>query len=159
MAFESFDMIFDQPDICVDPDDDSAVEATTYPATATRTGETWTVDIHDLPGGLTVRVEGRTWREAEEAVVVRVPKELGAGPGAVIVSVKPADPEAAAAVRALTRARLDRAYAEQAERDAARTAARVLASQGWNAVDSGTALRLPAARIDKLLTSPSEPGA
>ncbi|WNI14097.1 hypothetical protein [Actinacidiphila sp. ITFR-21] len=154
MAFESFDMIFHQPDICLDLDD-SAVEATTYPATADRTGETWTVDVHSLPDGLSVRAEGSTWREVEEAVVTRVPRELKAGPGTVIVSVKPADPEAAAAVGALTRARLDRAYAEQAERDAARAAVRVLAAQGWSAEDAGTVLRLPTARIDKLLAAAS----
>ena len=151
MSFEFFDAIFQQPDICVDLDD-PAVEAITYPATAVRAGDTWTAEAHDLPGGLSVSAEGSTWREVEGNLGTRVVKELGAGPGTVIVSLRPADRDATAAIHALAHARHNRAVAEQAERDAARNAARVLASQGWNVEDSGTALRLPTARVEKILT-------
>lgn len=68
----------------------------------------------------------------------------------MIVSVAPADPEAAAAVRALTAARIARADAEQAERDAARAAARTLTSRGWSTRDTGRVLRLSHQRISQL---------
>lgn len=150
MSFEFFDTIFHQPDISVDLDD-LDFEAVTYPATAVRAGETWVAEVHDLPDGLSVRAEKSTWQELEEDLVTRVPRELKAGPGTVIVSVKPADQQAAAAINALARARQDRAIAEQAERDAARNAARVLASQGWDVEDTGIALRLPAARVEEIV--------
>src|SRR4051794_40297396 len=122
MSFEFFDTIFQQPDVCPDPDGTN-VKATTYPATAVRSGGTWTAEVHGLPRGLSVRAEARTWHGVEEELGARVVKELEAGPGTVIVSVKPADQEAAAAVLALARARQDRAIAEQGERDATRNAA------------------------------------
>lgn len=151
MSFEFFDAIFQQPDIPADLDD-LDIEAVTYPATAVRRGETWVGEVHDLPHGLSVRAEGHTWQELEEDLVTRVPRELKAGPGTVIVSLKPADRDAADAIHALARARQDRAVAEQAERDAARTAARVLASRGWGVEDTGIALRLPAARVKEIVT-------
>ncbi|MFD9869094.1 hypothetical protein ACFXI8_26600 [Streptomyces niveus] len=150
MPFDSFDSIFQQPDI--DPGlDDLHTETTTYPATAVRSGGSWTAEVHDLPGGLTVRAKGKTWHEMEEDLVARVPKELGAATGTVIVSVEPADRDAATAILTLTQARLARALAEQAERDAARNAARLLAAQGWDAEDTGTVLRLPTARVKDIL--------
>ncbi|WP_282699219.1 hypothetical protein [Streptantibioticus silvisoli] len=91
----------------------------------------------------------------EEALVARVPRDLKAAPGTVIVSVEPADQNAVTAIRALTQARLNRALAEQAERDAARAAVRLLASQGWDAEDIGTVLRLPTARVENVL-APAE---
>lgn len=154
MSFEPFDSIFQQPDI--DPGlDDLHIETTTYPATALRTGGSWTAEAHDLPGGLSVRAEGKTWHEMEEELVTRVPKELGAATGTVIVSVEPADRDAATAILTLTQARLARALAEQAERDAARKAASLLAAQGWGAEDIGTVLRLPTARVKDIL-APAE---
>ncbi len=151
MSFEFFDAIFQQPDICADLDD-LDVEAITYLATAVRTGETWVAEVHGLPDNVSVRAEARTWQELEEDLVTRVPRELKAGPGTVIVSVEPADREATGAVHALARARQERAVAEQAERDTARNAARVLVSQGWSVEDAGIALRLPAARVEEIVT-------
>lgn len=148
----SFDAIFEQPEIIADLDD-LTFEVTTYPATATRTGSTWTVSVHDLPGGHSVSAEGTTWLEAEYAVQDRVPARLGVDRASVVVSVKPADPQAHAALHALTAARIARAKAEQAERDAARHAARLLTAQGWSPQDAGMALRLPAERVLRLVAS------
>ncbi|MDI5965617.1 hypothetical protein [Streptantibioticus silvisoli] len=154
MAFEFFDMVFQQPDI--DPNlDDLPLEAVTYPATARRDAEVWTAEVHGLPDGLSAHAEAATWHEMEEALVARVPRDLKAAPGTVIVSVEPADQNAVTAIRALTQARLNRALAEQAERDAARAAVRLLASQGWDAEDIGTVLRLPTARVENVL-APAE---
>jgi len=148
----SFDAIFDQPDIVVDVND-LTFDVVTYPATAVRTGSTWTVSAHDLPGGQVVQAEGATWREAEAGILDRVPERLGVDRGTVVVSVRPADPEAKAALRAVTAARIARAKAEQAERDAVRFAGRLLVAQGWTAQDAGTALRLPRERIRAIVES------
>lgn len=146
----SFDAIFDEPDIVVDLDD-LEFDVTTYPATATRSGSTWTVSAHDLPGDQVVQAEGNTWIEAEYKIQDRVPERLGVDRATVIVSVQPADPEAAAALYALTGARIARAKAGQAERDAARHAARLLIGQGWTPQDVGMVLRLPQDRVAQLL--------
>ncbi|MFD7509876.1 hypothetical protein ACFV5N_11110, partial [Streptomyces sp. NPDC059853] len=120
-----------------DPDQFAGLVATTYPATAVRTGSTWTVTVHELPEGRAARAQGTTWAEAEINAHDIVVDLLDAHPATVIVSVAPEDPEAAAAVRALTDARIARAEAEQAERDAARAAARTLTSRGWSTRDAG----------------------
>ncbi len=75
---------------------------------------------------------------------------LGADPAGVVVSVAPVGPDAAAALRALTAARIARAEAEQAERDAARHAARLLTGRDWTVEDAGMMLRLPDERIARL---------
>jgi hypothetical protein len=146
-----FDSIFGQPEIITDLDD-LTFEVTTYPATATRTGSTWTVSADDLPGGQAVQAEGYTWLEAEYKIQDRVTERLGVDRATVVVSVDPADPEAKAALHALTAARVARAKAEQAERDAARHAARLLVGQGWTAQDVGMVLRLPPGRVCQLAT-------
>lgn len=155
MAFEFFDSIFEQPDICEDSDDGDVVTLTTYSAFATRTGNTWSAEVSDLPDGLAARVEGQTWSEVELELMDRVPRMLGAD-GTVNVVLRPADQEATDALRALSGARQDRAVAEQAERDAARNAVRILAGKGWNAEDIGTAVRLPSARVTKIVTQSAD---
>lgn len=150
----SFDAIFEQPEIIADLDD-LPLEVTTYPATATRTNSTWTVTARDLPGGHVVQAEGGTWFEGECKIHECVSERLGADPATVVVSVKPAEPEAKGALHALAGARIARAKAEQAERDAARHAARLLIDQGWSVQDAGQALRLPAARISRLTADAS----
>jgi len=143
----SFDAIFSHPDIIADLDD-LTFEVTTYPATATRTGSTWTVTAHDLPDGHTVQTEGGTWLEGEDKIHECVAEHLGVDPTTIVVSVKPAEPEAKAALYALTDARIANAKAEQAERDAVRHAARLLIGQGWSVQDTAAALRLPAAIVE-----------
>lgn len=150
----SFDAIFDQPEIIADLGD-LPLEVTTYPATAARTGSTWTVTAQDLAGGHVVQAEGRTWLEAEDKIHEAVTEHLGVDPTTVVVSVKPAEPEASAALYALTGARIARAKAEQAERDAVRHAARILVGHKWPVQDVGEMLRLPAARISKLTADAS----
>ncbi|WP_052385501.1 hypothetical protein [Streptomyces sp. NRRL F-2890] len=145
-----FERVFDEPELADDPDEFVDLVATTYPATATRTGSTWTVTIHDLPDGHAAIAQGTTWGEAQTNAHDIVVDLLGAHPAAVIVSVAPADPDAAAAIQALIDARIARAAAEQAERDAARTAARTLTGQGWSTRDAGTALQLSHQRISQL---------
>ncbi|MEU5363026.1 hypothetical protein ABZ354_05885 [Streptomyces sp. NPDC005925] len=148
----SFDAIFNQPEIIADLNN-LEFEVTTYPATATRTGSAWVVSVHDLPDGRTVQTEGSTYREAEDKIQELVPEHLGVDRTGLTVSVEPADLEAKAALRALTGARIARAEAEQAERDAAREAARLFLKQGWPAEDIGTVLRLPVSRVSDLVTS------
>lgn len=158
MAFEFFDSIFQQPEICEDPDAGDAVMLTTYVALATRTGNAWSAEVRGLPDGLTARAEGATWREVERGLMDRVPRMLGAE-GSVNVVLRPAEQQATDALRALSGARQDRAIAEQAERDAARNAARILAGTGWNAEDIGTALRLPTERVVRIAAEPAGPAA
>ncbi len=150
----SFDAIFDEPDICAP--DDSAVLIPTYLATAARAGETWIAETRNLPDSLSVRVEGSKWDEVEGAILERVRHALGADPGTLMVNLSPADPEAADALETITEARINRAYAEQAERDAVRLAARLLISQGWTTEDAATALRMPTTRMPELLKPPNE---
>jgi hypothetical protein len=145
----SFDAIFEQPEIIADLDD-LTFDVTTYPATATRKDSIWIVNAHDLPDGQAVQAEGGTFREAEDRIQELVPEALGVDRETVVVSVEPADLAAKAALRALTGARIARAKAEQAERDAARHAARLLAQQGWAPEDIATALRLPTDRVSHL---------
>ncbi|GHJ39517.1 hypothetical protein [Streptomyces sp. TS71-3] len=144
-----FDAIFDQPDITADPDD-LTFELTTYPATAVHTGSAWNVSVHDLPGKHSLQAQAGTWLEAEDEIQELVAKYLEADRTSIVVSVEPADPEARAALRALTSARITRAKAEQAERDAARHASRLLLGQGWTTGDVGAVLRLPEARVVQL---------
>jgi hypothetical protein len=151
MAYGHFDAIFHQPDICEGPDDGDVIMTTTYSAVAARTGDTWSAEVRDLPDGLAVRVEGRTWRGVERELVERVPQVLGAAEGTVNVVLRTADQDVTDALRALSGARQDRAAAEQTERDAARTAARLLAGRGWTAEDIGTAVRLPTARVREIV--------
>lgn len=148
----SFDEIFDRPEI-IPGLNDLDLEVTTYTATATHTGTEWTVTARDLPGGRTVHAQGSTWRIAETEIHQRVTQELAVDPTTVVVSMTPADPDAAAALSVLASARIARANAEQAERDAARNTARLLASQGWAVHDTAGALRLPAERIAHLTTA------
>lgn len=148
----SFDAIFEQPEIIADLDD-LTFDVTTYLATATCKDSIWVVSVHDLPDGQAVRAKGSTFREAEDKIQELVPESLGVDRDTVVVSVEPADLEAKAALRALTGARIARAKAEQAERDAARHAARLLAEQHWAPEDIGTALRLPKSRVSDLVAS------
>ncbi len=150
----SFDAIFDQPDICTP--DDSAVMIPTYLAIATRVGETWIAETRNLPDGVSVRVEGLNWDEVEDTVLERAHNALGVEYGGLIVHLSPADPDADNALRAITQARINRAHAEQAERDAIRHAARLLTSQGWTTQDTATALRMPTTRVPELLKTPIE---
>ncbi|GIH51636.1 hypothetical protein SAMN05421833_12949 [Microbispora rosea] len=132
------------------PDEFANVAATTYQATATRTGKLWTVTVPDLPGAA-VKAQGATWRDAEINAAMCVADVLHAAPGTVALHVAPADPDAAAALEAVTAARVARAEAEQAERDAVRHAAQVLTGQGWTYRDAGGALRLSHQRVGQIL--------
>lgn len=152
----SFDAIFDEPDICAP--DGPFKPPPEYRVTLTRAGETWIAEAQDLPGGLSVRVEGATYREADDAAFSQVYDVLGAGPGDIQVYVRPADAEATAVLDAIVDARINRAYAEQAERDAVRHAARLLTSQGWNTQDAAYALRMPVTRMPELLKTPDGSG-
>lgn len=146
-----FDAIFDGIDLTEDSDESSLVEATTYRATATRTGKQWTVTVHDLPDGHAVVAQGATWGEAEDNTLTCLIDVLKAEPQwAVTVHVAPDDSEAAAALEAVTEARIARAEAEQAERDAVQRAARLLTDKGWSTRDAGRALRLSHQRISQL---------
>ncbi|GAA2351707.1 hypothetical protein [Streptomyces carpaticus] len=146
----SFDSVFEEPVLADDADEFAGVVATTYTATATRTGNTWTVTVHDLPDGHIVKAQGGTWADAELNAHACVTDLLKVEDASVIVAVSPEDPEAAAAVRALVEARLARAEAEQAERDAAQAAARTLTGKGWSTRDAGRILRLSHQRISQL---------
>ncbi|GGN99028.1 hypothetical protein [Microbispora bryophytorum] len=132
------------------PDEFARVQATTYHGTGTRTGKQWTVTVHDLPGGL-VKAQGATWRDAQINALTCVVDLLQAAPGTVCLAVTPDDPQAAAALDAVTAARVARAEAEQAERDAVRRAAQILTGQGWTYRDAGTALGLSHQRIGQIL--------
>jgi len=145
----SFDAIFDEPDIC--PPDGPFTPVPEYLVTLSRAGETWIADVPDLPGGRSVRVEGATYGEVGAAAFEQVHDVLGAAPGDISVHVRPADTEATAALDAIVDARINRASAEQAERDAVRHAARVLTSQGWSTEDAAHALRMPVTRMPELL--------
>lgn len=59
----------------------------------------------------------------------------------------PADPEAANVLRTVIDARTAHSYAEQAERDAART----LIDKGWTTRDIGSVLGLSHQRISRIL--------
>ncbi|GAA0370281.1 hypothetical protein GCM10009530_20490 [Microbispora corallina] len=144
-----FEAILDQPDI-VENLDDLEVESTTYHATATRTGRQWTVTVNDLPEGRAVQAQGATWTDAEQNALTCVIDLLQAEPHTVNIHLAPNDEEAAAALAAVTEARVARAYAEQAERDAVRQAARILTDKGWTTRDAGGALRLSHQRISQL---------
>ncbi|MYS86644.1 hypothetical protein [Embleya scabrispora] len=145
----STDALFDQPDI-TDADPDGPAPLPSYTGHATRVGNTWVVEIRDLPDGRTATAQGRTWREAKEATGAGVSKHLPAGHSGFGVDLVPADPDADAAITALIEARVALAYAEQAVRDAARHAARTLIDQGWNNRDIGAALSLSHQRVSQI---------
>lgn len=133
--------------------DDSAedqVRCTTYQATADYDGSVWTAKVIDLPEGHAVHAQGATWADVERNTARCVVEALRAEPGTVALRLLPADAEAAAALEAVTAARVARAHAEQAERDAVRHAARVLTAKSWSTRDAGTALRLSKQRISQL---------
>lgn len=143
-----FEKVLDEPDI-VEPTGNEP-PYTSYPATATRDGAQWTVVVHDLPEGVAVQAQGATWTEAEINAIKGVISALKAQPGTIGVELAPADPDAAAALEAVTQARIARAHAEQTERDAVRHAARLLTDQGWSTRDAGRALRLSHQRVSQL---------
>ncbi|MEV1245109.1 type II toxin-antitoxin system HicB family antitoxin [Nonomuraea sp. NPDC049750] len=145
-----FEQIFNEPDIIDTPDEETGAAYASYPATATRTGKLWSVVVRDLPAGHAVHAQGATWAEAELNAIKALIGALQAEPGTVGVQLAPADEEAAAALEAVTQARIARAYAEQAERDAVRRAARLLTDQGWTTRDAGGALRLSHQRISQI---------
>jgi hypothetical protein len=135
-----FDSIFDQPDL-IPPADVPGEVATTYVATAARTGDQWTA-TGELPDGQVVKARGGSWGEVGAGIADLIFAALRDEPGIVGVHVCPADPEAAAALGAVVEARQVRILAEQAERDAVRHAVRLLLGQGWSPQDAGSALRL-----------------
>ncbi|MGW0807987.1 type II toxin-antitoxin system HicB family antitoxin [Nonomuraea sp. NPDC002799] len=145
-----FEEIFDEEDIVETPAEPSGTRYTSYPATATRDGALWTVVVHDLPEGRAVQAQGATWTEAEMNAAKGVLAALKAELGTVGVHLAPDDPEAAAALDAVVAARVARAYAGQAERDAVRHAARLLVDRGWSTRDAGRALRLSHQRISQI---------
>ncbi|MGW0805931.1 type II toxin-antitoxin system HicB family antitoxin [Nonomuraea sp. NPDC002799] len=140
--------IFDRDDTPQDFDQTDAVEVTSYLATATRTGRYWTATVKDLPGGHVVRAQGSTWKELGSNVLDCLVDLLDSDD--VGASLVPADPDAAGALKALSEARTARVLAEQAERDAARHAARLLSDQGWTVRDIGSALGLSHQRISQI---------
>ncbi|WP_433520030.1 hypothetical protein ACQP2T_17700 [Nonomuraea sp. CA-143628] len=148
------DAIFDQPDLLPPPEDDAdVVFATTYNATATRAGKQWTATATDLPGGHTVQAQGASWAEVKSNVADLIFDLLKDEPGTIGVHVAPADPEAAAALSAVIKARQARVLAEQTERDAVRHAARLLIARGWTTRDAGSAMRLSHQRISQIVSA------
>ncbi|SDH66796.1 hypothetical protein SAMN05421505_1208 [Sinosporangium album] len=149
--------IFDQADIPENLDQTEAeVEATVYRATATRTGKYWTATVHDLPDGQVVRAQGSTWKEARNNALECVLELLGPTSGTVGVHLSPADPKLDKALKAVGAARTARAYAEQAERDAVRTAAHHLIGNGWSTRDAGSALGLSHQRISQIINQSTD---
>ncbi|GII67381.1 hypothetical protein Skr01_74660 [Sphaerisporangium krabiense] len=126
-------------------------EATTYHATLARTGKQWTATVRDLPGGRLVRVQGASWSEVKQNVVDCIFELLPTEPSVIALQALPADPEAAAALAAVSQARAGRVDAEQAEREAVRRAARLLIDKGWSTRDTGSALGLSHQRISQLV--------
>lgn len=145
----STDALFDQPDI-TNPDPEGPGPVPSYTGYATRVGNTWVVEIRDLPDGRTATAHGRTWREAKTATGDRICEHLPAEHGVFGIHLAPADPDADAAIIALIEARAALLYAEQAVRDAARHAARTLIDQGWNNRDTGAALGLSHQRVSQI---------
>ncbi|GAA2692193.1 type II toxin-antitoxin system HicB family antitoxin [Nonomuraea recticatena] len=145
------ELIFDQPDISEDLDStEPEIVATTYLATATRTGKYWTATVHGLPDRHNLQVQGATWKETKSNVLDRTVDLLGSDAGVVGVLLVPADAEEASALEAVRDARAARLLAEQAERDAVRTAAQTLLDRGWSTRDAGSALGLSHQRISQL---------
>ncbi|WP_326822597.1 hypothetical protein [Streptosporangium sp. NBC_01756] len=143
--------VFEQPDIPEDLDQLELQVTTTYHATATRTGKRWTATVQDLPDSHVIRVQGATWGETADNVMESVFDLFDPDPNTVGFYLTPADPEAAGALRTVTDARAARLYAEQAERDAVRNAARIFISQGWTTRDIGSALGLSHQRISQIV--------
>jgi len=120
-----------------------------YDATATKVGKTWMVTIPGLPDGSTATTHGTTWHEAKRNTGTRLRELLG--PGAEFgFRLSPSDPDADAAVTTLVEARANLLRAEEAAREAAEHAARILTAQGWTTRDAGAALGLSPQRISQL---------
>jgi hypothetical protein len=145
-----FEAIFDEPETAENPDEFAEVKFTTYNATATRTGKQWNVTVHDLPEGRAVLAQGANWGDAHRNTHTAVINLLKVEPHTVGIHIEPEDVEAAAALQAVTDARVARANAEQAERDAVIRAARLLTDKGWSTRDAGRALSLSHQRISQL---------
>ncbi|MYS80333.1 hypothetical protein [Embleya scabrispora] len=145
----STDALFDRPDV-TDADPDGPAPLPSYTGYATRVGNTWVVEIRDLPDDRTATAQGRTWREAKTATGNAIGEHLPAGHDGFGIQLAPADPDADAAITALIEARIALVYAEQAVRDAARHAARTLIDQGWNNRDTGAALGLSHQRVSQI---------
>ncbi|NAS20073.1 hypothetical protein GT755_00050 [Herbidospora sp. NEAU-GS84] len=146
----SFEAIFDEP-AAQDSDESAHITCTTYRATATRAGKQWIVNVHGLPDGYVVRVQGATWREAESNTITGITDALHVEPpAAVIVHMRPDDDEIVEALEAVTDARAARLHAELAEKEAVRAAAQTLVDKGWTTRDAGGVLRLSAQRISQL---------
>ncbi|WP_344978865.1 hypothetical protein [Streptosporangium fragile] len=147
-----FEKVFSESDLVVNLDNgESEGEVTIYHATVTRIGKQWTATIRDLPGGHVVQAQGATWREIKENVADGVFELLQDEPDTVAIQVVPADPEVAAALATVAAARGARVYAEQAEGDAVRRAARLLVEKGWSTRDAGSALGLSHQRISQIV--------
>ncbi|MGW0806860.1 type II toxin-antitoxin system HicB family antitoxin [Nonomuraea sp. NPDC002799] len=151
---EHFEEIFDEPESHGDPDEFVDVKYTSYRATATRTGRTWTVTVHDLPNSRVV-TQGAHWAEAHRNTHSAVVELLGVEPQSVGITMRPDDPEIVAALDAVIGARTARADAEQAERDTVAHAARLLTGKKWTTRDAGGVLSLSPQRISQL--APRDP--
>ncbi|MBB3733841.1 hypothetical protein [Nonomuraea dietziae] len=141
--------VFSQDYVADDTDTDALV-ASSYLATATRTGKYWTATVHGLPDGQSLHVQGATWRETADNALDRVSDLLGPSTGVVGLYLAPADPEAASVVKAVREARTARFLAEQAERDAVVKAAQTLLDQGWTTRDVGSVLGFSHQRISQI---------
>jgi hypothetical protein len=147
---EHFEKIFDEPESHEGADEFADVKYTQYPATATRTGKQWTVNVHDLPDGRAVLAQGAHWAEAHRNTHGAVVGLLGVEPRTVGITMRPDDPDVIAALDAVIDARAARASAEQAERDTVTRAARLLTGKGWTVRDAGGVLSLSPQRISQL---------
>ncbi|WP_173527506.1 hypothetical protein [Nonomuraea antri] len=151
-----FEVIFDSPDLATDAEIEGLPKVTDYyTATMTRTGKRWTATCRDLPGGRVVEAQGKSWREARRGVGRLISDAVAGEPGLAAVHVVPADPEEDALLAAVLDARYERAYAEQAERDAVRHAARTLLDRGWTTRDVGSLLLLSHQRISQIVRRPA----
>ncbi|MGN9787011.1 hypothetical protein ACTMTF_36700 [Nonomuraea sp. ZG12] len=148
--------VWDQPDIPEDLEQRELEITTTYHVTVARTGKRWTATVDNLPDHHVVQVQGATWREAADNVIEDVSALVSHNSDSAGFHFTPADQDAADALNNVHSARAARLYAEQAERDAVRDAARVLADQGWTTRDLSSVLGLPQQRISHIIPAPPD---
>ncbi|MEU6444860.1 type II toxin-antitoxin system HicB family antitoxin [Streptomyces sp. NPDC047046] len=122
----------------------------TYPATATRDGNWWAVEIHGLPENHIGFTQGRTWKQAQEMAVDATALLLDIPAEEIAIELEPSDPVAARAIRDAEDAAREAARAEEVRRNTLAASARALTRRGISVRDAARMLGISYQRVSQL---------
>lgn len=120
-----------------------------YRATATYDGTWWAVTFDNLPPGYGGATQGRTWKQAEHNARECLALAMQIGEDSFELDMCPADPESAALIDELRRARVAMAQASLAHSRALRKAAEILAAK-YTIRDVGAMIDMPYQYVSRL---------